>query len=148
MGTANEIALLLVMAFEMLIAATSDSPWLPLICNHPESYPELPFHWSDSKFEYFRDIHDLRDNVDLHLRHWSSNLLEDVAYVNLKYKHIVPDGLPSKYFIWAAFSYRSRVYGLPGHTRLHFSDDVCCEVSSFLPYSISSFLQAEEAWSQ
>jgi hypothetical protein len=118
MGTANEIALLLVTAFEMLNAATS--PWLPLICNFPESYPELPFHWNDSKYDIAASVHALRDNVDIHTGYWSSRLIEDVAYVNLKYKHIVPGGLPSKYFIWAAFASRSRAFGLPGHKKAVF----------------------------
>jgi hypothetical protein len=88
--------------------------WLPLICNFPESYSELPFHWNASKFESFAHIHALRDNVDINTQYWSSRLLQDVAYVNFKYKHILQDGLPSKYFIWAAFASRSRAFGLPG----------------------------------
>jgi hypothetical protein len=42
-------ALILAAAFEMLNAP--HSPWLPLICNFPTTYPGLPLTWSDRQLD-------------------------------------------------------------------------------------------------
>ena len=84
------------------------SPWLPLICNFPTTYHDLPWTWSD------RLLHaaapELREHVDASFSVWSAFLFNEVAHVNFRFQGIVPGGLPAKYILWATFAVLSRAF--------------------------------------
>lgn len=99
-------------AFEMLNAASSH--WLPVICNFPTSYPELPFSWGDAEHDAAAHVAGLRDSVDLFVKYWSNRICQEIAYINLYHKDVVGGGIPAKVFVWAAYAKGSRSYNLPG----------------------------------
>ncbi len=113
-------ALILAAAFEMLNAP--HSPWLPLICNFPTTYPGLPLTWSDRRLD--NEAHaaglgaELREHLHLNVNIWSTFLFSEVAHVNFRFQHIVPDGLPAKFILWAAFAVVSRGFEQHGGTAL------------------------------
>jgi hypothetical protein len=113
-------ALILAAAFEMLNAP--HSPWLPLICNFPTTYPGLPLTWSDKQLDAEARAAglgaELRELVDYNVEIWSNFLLNEVAYVNHKFQHIVPVGLPAKFILWAAFAVVSRGFQQHGGSAL------------------------------
>lgn len=94
------------------------SPWLPLICNFPTAYPGLPFTWSDGQLDAAAHLNgfgpEFRELVDANINSWSGLLCNDVAYINFRFQHIVPGGLPAKFILWAAFAVRSRGFGQHG----------------------------------
>ena len=92
------------------------SPWLPLICNFPTTYHDLPWTWSD------RLLHaaapELREHVDASFSVWSAFLFNEVAHVNFRFQGIVPGGLPAKYILWATFAVLSRAFEQHGGAAL------------------------------
>ncbi len=111
LGSSDNSILAIVTAYEMLNAP--QSPWLPLICNFPTTYPGLPFTWHDEQLRSVSHVpgfgSELRENVDVNLNNWAKLLSADLAFVNYNFGA----SIPSKFIIWAAFAIRSRSFGLP-----------------------------------
>jgi hypothetical protein len=68
----------------MLNAAKS--PWLPLICNFPTTYPGLPFVWTSSQLQAVSHLPGfgaaLLQIIDVSVHHWSKVLYSDAAGAN------------------------------------------------------------------
>ena len=113
-------ALILATAFELLNAP--HSPWLPLICNFPSTYPGMPLTWSDGRLDAAAHAAglgpELRELVDASVDMWSTFLFNEAAYVNFRFQHIVPRGLPAKFVLWAAFAVLSRGFEQHGGSAL------------------------------
>jgi hypothetical protein len=110
-GSSDSTILSIVTAYEMLNAPKSR--WLPLICNFPTMYADLPFTWRAEQFQAVASVQglgsELLENVDVHMNDWAQLLSADAALVNIYFGAEIP----SKHIMWAVFAVRSRSFGNP-----------------------------------